>query len=205
MTVRRDISMTILEKLNSDLESSNEIENRIIEAFMILYADIPIEKISIKKITDLAGLNRGTFYLHYLDIYDLLEKIEARYYAISRHIAIVSVGALFDDEILEDALPSREFYLTNLKYYKILLCADNKSNLSQVMKDELKKAFRDIYDISEAGDNELTEYALEFITAAQVAIIIRWIKNDLNISLKKLSGLMKSLTAHGALGYFRHK
>lgn len=197
--------MTILEELISDLVPSNEIENRIIEAFMILYANNPIEKISIKKITNLAGLNRGTFYLHYLDIYDLLEKIVSRYHAISRHIAVISVGALFDDEILEDALPSKEFYSNNLKYYKILLCAENKSNLSQVMKDELQKAFRDIYDISETGDNELSEYALEFITSAQVATIIHWIKNDLNLSLKKISELMKSLTTHGVLDYFNNK
>ena len=32
--------------------------------------------ISVKDITDRMGLNRGTFYLHYTDIYDLLNKIE---------------------------------------------------------------------------------------------------------------------------------
>ena len=32
--------------------------------------------ISVKDITDRMDLNRGTFYLHYTDIYDLLNKIE---------------------------------------------------------------------------------------------------------------------------------
>ena len=32
--------------------------------------------ITVKELTDYTDLNRGTFYLHYTDIYDLLEKIE---------------------------------------------------------------------------------------------------------------------------------
>lgn len=35
-------------------------------------------KITVKQITDLAGYNRGTFYLYFKDVYDLLEDIEAK-------------------------------------------------------------------------------------------------------------------------------
>jgi AcrR family transcriptional regulator len=35
-----------------------------------------LEKITVKDLTERADLNRGTFYLHYSDIYDLLEKSE---------------------------------------------------------------------------------------------------------------------------------
>ena len=45
-------------------------------AFWTLYTRKPIEKISIKEITDLAGYNRGTFYLYYNDVYDLFSQIE---------------------------------------------------------------------------------------------------------------------------------
>ena len=36
----------------------------------------PFKDITVKDITERADLNRGTFYLHYVDIYDLLSKIE---------------------------------------------------------------------------------------------------------------------------------
>lgn len=35
-----------------------------------------IKKISVRELTDLVEINRGTFYLHYKDIYDLVEQIE---------------------------------------------------------------------------------------------------------------------------------
>lgn len=37
---------------------------------------LPIEKISVRQITDRAGYNRATFYLYYRDVYELLEQAE---------------------------------------------------------------------------------------------------------------------------------
>ena len=35
-----------------------------------------ISEITVRELTELADMNRGTFYLYYKDIYDMLEKIE---------------------------------------------------------------------------------------------------------------------------------
>ena len=35
-----------------------------------------IQEISVKEISEMADINRGTFYLHYRDVYDLLASIE---------------------------------------------------------------------------------------------------------------------------------
>ena len=45
-------------------------------AFTDLLSRKPIQSISVKELCALAGINRGTFYAHYTDIYDLQEKLE---------------------------------------------------------------------------------------------------------------------------------
>ena len=45
-----------------------------------LMKDEPINKITVTDICKMADINRGTFYIHYLDAYDLLEKIENELY-----------------------------------------------------------------------------------------------------------------------------
>lgn len=48
----------------------------IINAFLQLRAGKPLERITVKELSDLAEINKATFYLHYKDIYDLSETLE---------------------------------------------------------------------------------------------------------------------------------
>ena len=46
------------------------------ESFYTLLREKPVEKITVKELCEKAEINRSTFYKHYLDCYDLLNKIE---------------------------------------------------------------------------------------------------------------------------------
>ena len=56
------------------------------QAFWELYRERPIEKISVREITDRAGYNRATFYLYYHDVYELLEEIEGQVLGVIDHL-----------------------------------------------------------------------------------------------------------------------
>lgn len=51
-------------------------KNSIKNAFIELRSKKPLEKITIKELSEIAFINRATFYTHYADIYDLSEQIE---------------------------------------------------------------------------------------------------------------------------------
>ncbi len=46
------------------------------DAFWTLLKEKPLAKITVKEVCELAQINRGTFYKHYLDCYDLLDKMQ---------------------------------------------------------------------------------------------------------------------------------
>lgn len=48
----------------------------LIDAFVELYEHDPVDRITIGEITHRAGFNRGTFYTHFKDVYDILEQAE---------------------------------------------------------------------------------------------------------------------------------
>lgn len=48
------------------------------DTFLRLLRDVPFERITVKMVTEKALVNKGTFYRHYLDKYDLAEKAAAR-------------------------------------------------------------------------------------------------------------------------------
>lgn len=53
-------------------------EKIILEAFLALIREKPVSRITVTELVKKAGINRTTFYKHYLDVPDLLEKTENR-------------------------------------------------------------------------------------------------------------------------------
>lgn len=54
-------------------------QTAIKNAFIDALSTKPINKITVRDICDAADVNRGTFYLHYQDVYALLEALEQEY------------------------------------------------------------------------------------------------------------------------------
>ena len=48
----------------------------LIEGLTQLLKEKSINEISVRELSDLVDINRGTFYLHYKDIFDMLTQIE---------------------------------------------------------------------------------------------------------------------------------
>ena len=57
------------------LQQKREVRVLLAESFKELVQEKPVEKITIKEITDRAGVIRVTFYNHFQDKYELLEWI----------------------------------------------------------------------------------------------------------------------------------
>ena len=46
------------------------------ECLTALLKEKKVQGITVREIADMADINRGTFYLHYKDVFDLMEQIE---------------------------------------------------------------------------------------------------------------------------------
>ena len=57
------------------VQGKQDVDRLLIKSFKELALHDPIEKITIKEITDGAGVIRPTFYNHFQDKYELLERI----------------------------------------------------------------------------------------------------------------------------------
>ena len=70
-----------MEKVDTRIQYTKKV---LKESLLVILQDKPISKVSIKEVCDHAGLNRGTFYLHYHEPNDLLKEIEEDF--ISEHL-----------------------------------------------------------------------------------------------------------------------
>ena len=57
---------------------ADETKLRFAQALRDIMNEKPLDKITVREIADDCGINRNTFYYHYHDIFDLLEKMFAK-------------------------------------------------------------------------------------------------------------------------------
>ena len=69
-----------MNKAGEENRSVRNTKRRLREGLLELLDRKPINEISVKELTDLVDVNRGTFYFHYQDIFDLLHNIETEFF-----------------------------------------------------------------------------------------------------------------------------
>lgn len=189
--------------MNQDSQRVAETKEKIKDAFFELYATKKIERISIKEITEKAKLNRGTFYVYYQDIYDLLEKAENE--LIEELIEKVKPLAtrILRDEDLFSFLPPLAFYQKNGKFLRVLLGNNGDPHFIFKIKSIMKKTIIELFLQEHIPMIPNQEYIMEFMASAQIGLISYWIQNDMELSIEELGNLMKQMLTHGPIGYLK--
>lgn len=69
-----------MNKAGQENRSVRNTKRKLREGLLQLMAQKPINEISVKELTELVDVNRGTFYFHYADIFDMLHRIEDEFF-----------------------------------------------------------------------------------------------------------------------------
>lgn len=180
-----------------------ETKEKIRDAFFDLYATKKIERISIKEITEKAQLNRGTFYVYYKDIYDLLEKTEDE---LIEELVIKLKGIItmiLREANIQPFLPPIEFYERYSRFLRVLLGVNGDPNFIFKIKTIIKKTLRELLEKENIPHIENMEYVIEYISSAQIGIISFWLQNNMVLPVKDLGELIKMITLHGPVGFLK--
>ena len=120
----------------------------IVNAFIQLRAKKPLEKITIRELTQLAGINKATFYLHYQDIYDLSHQLETEMIqsilgGIQHPECFLTAPARFTQELHSAILGQGALLRIVFPESQSLLLADR---LEQGLLDYLEEHYPDQWD-----------------------------------------------------------
>lgn len=159
-------------------------------AFWTLYEQKPIEKISIKEITDLAGYNRGTFYLYYKDVYDMFTQIEDDLLNMVQDLLdSISVDGILDFSRQMSSII--EMSQTYSPYISLLVSDRGDPKFSARLKDKLRPLLDSV--LFSSAQKEYTEcekmYLSEFYLSGIIGAMGKWLE-DPQISIEELLNFM---------------
>lgn len=171
------------------------------EAFLALLAEKDIRHITVRELCERAEINRGTFYAHYLDIYDLKEQIENELIdEFDRSVAeIASSGELGSVYLVCRSV--FELLRENSELCTILLSWDANDRIIEkfvrVGKDAFIAFYRQIFPHAEM--EKLERYYL-FISAGCVVSLRKWLLSGMPESVDSLAQSIAHIITDG-IGY----
>lgn len=152
------------------------------KSFIQLMENIGFSKISVKKIIEIAGINRSTFYSHYLDKFDLLDKIENNLLIDLKTIILNDyIEKNMSVEFNIDFLEFHTHHVVNYMYQngKLFALLMSEKGNPQFM-NKFINASKNFW--TERNINEYLSVPQHYIFAAMsgmmINLFIEWIKND---------------------------
>lgn len=178
--------------MNKQPEVTAATRQKLIDAFWKLYEHKRIEKISIREITDMAGYNRGTFYLYFADIYDLLNQLELSILP-GKDDFDLAIHSL-DQNINRAVFEMTEICSKNAKYYKVLLGEHGDPYFQNKIKHFIKSMLCEYLQQKNLyKESTETEYFLEYTVSAIVGIISYWLQESDEISLSQFTEIQSRI------------
>lgn len=171
------------------------------DGFIQLRKKKDLKDITVKELCELTDLNRGTFYLHYKDIYDLSEQLESSLF--------ISLQDVLDKHSLDyenNLTNSPEHLLRDI----LQLIKDNADFCTMLLSDtgeitfinKLKKLVLDIVfkkciNIFDFNKEEHFTYSYNFILYGCIGIIDSWLLNGLKESPEEIAQLTSKMILDG--------
>ena len=170
------------------------------QALTQLLQEKQINEITVKELTDLADMNRGTFYLYYKDMFDMLEKIEDGLFE-----ALDAIISLHEhDDVSQQTKPILldlfHFIEENQEMCRVLLSPHGDMNflhrLNEVVREKCLKAWPDIR--KEKGEADF-DYHYSFVVFGCAGIIRAWVNRNCPESAEIMAEMAYGMILRGSL------
>lgn len=171
------------------------------DSFVKLLQQKPISKITIKELCEYADINRATFYAHYTDQYDLLQRIEDELIDdINKYLNSYDFkgGILESVEMLEKIL---EYIKENSELVELLLDTNGDIKFHQ----EIIKIIghQHFLSMSTITPSDTAEYIFYFSVHGCMGIIQKWLKDGMIKTPGKMAELILKMDFHGRSAFIK--
>lgn len=163
---------------------SLETEQKLKKSLLKFLSSTPLEKISIKEIAFDAKVNRGTFYLHYKDINELLRQIEED--VLSEIITLLKKWE-GDSISHRDIIPAISNHIISQKELFKVLLINESSYFSKKIKDLMREGYLKVIEKNNLNiDSKLIEVSL----SANYGILKEWATSSTKFDIREYQEFM---------------
>lgn len=171
-------------------------KKQIRESFINLIEEIGLKKITVSTLAKDADINRGTFYLHYKDIDDLLEKLQREIIEdLQQETKNLDPNEIIDDQDKLYPLLVRiiESFADHADLITVLMSSQGDPSFlitwEQIVANLVLKKFDEVPDKKKYSPVP-SNYLATMIASIYTSIIIRWIETGMNETPEEIASII---------------
>ena len=172
----------------------------LIQALTKLMQQKQVNEITVKELTDLADINRGTFYLYYKDIFDMLEKIENELFGKLEGIIDLREYEGISKQVKPILCDLFTLIEDNQEMCRVLLSPHGDMNflhrLNEVMHDKFLNTWVELR--GPLKDNAF-DYYYSFAVFGCAGLIHAWVNRSCKESTEEMAKLADRMLRRGSL------
>lgn len=177
------------------------------DALSELIEEKGFDGITVTDLTRKADINRGTFYLHYRDKYDLLEQSENEIIKEFQEIAkdfnpIDIINFNIQNEPLPFAVEMFEYLEENSSFMKAILGSKGDPTFQIKFKNFMKTNLFEEKIVKQLKKINMLvpeEYLIAYIISAHLGVIQQWLENGMVQSPREMALILPKMTLAGPL------
>ena len=149
------------------------------DAFFELIDENGFDSVTVKDITDRALISRNTFYLHYEDKFDLLNKISNElmrkvYWRVSKDLIKIKDLDFTIDSTAALLISIQRVIDEDRELYRLLLTDPG----TVVFSEKIEKTIRTALDLIKGDIEGISDLSIEYIITGMKGVIRYWVTHD---------------------------
>ncbi|MEB7051301.1 TetR/AcrR family transcriptional regulator [Mammaliicoccus sciuri] len=181
------------------------------QAFIHLLTENNLDRITIQQISDLADVNRGTFYLNYEDKYALLDEMEnEQIEEIKGFVDIrkMDLSTKTSDRFIEDfANKVIKNVIThieqNMEFYQVILNLERKSQIEEQLADIVRSNIKHLIGNKDNVFGIPENYYLSYVIGSMMSMIKYWVSDENRVSVEELVNYVSTIASTGPLSIMK--
>ncbi|MCD8807878.1 TetR/AcrR family transcriptional regulator C-terminal domain-containing protein [Mammaliicoccus sciuri] len=181
------------------------------QAFIQLLKENNLDRITIQQISDLADVNRGTFYLNYEDKYALLDEMENE--QIEKIKGFVDIRKMdlstktsdrfiedFANKIIKNVITHIE---QNIEFYQVILNLERKSQIEEQLADIVRSNIKHLIGDKDNVFGIPENYYLSYVVGSMMSMIKYWVSDENRVSVEELVNYVSTIASTGPLSIMK--
>lgn len=158
------------------------------EAFLSLLKNKNINQITVAEISRKANLGRGTFYLHYKDVFDLYYQIENELYNELEKLFDNAYPSSDSANLMNLTNTLTEYIDSNREIFLLLIKPEDNGKTLHKFRSLFSKKV--LCENPELYASEYAEVESMFIVAGVIGVLDEWLISGLSMSQKTLAKIL---------------